>query len=237
MGSRVFGKVVKVSVGAVTLAAALSACGGGEVKAGSAVTFDKSRITTVTLDDDVTTWSKEFNADRSANALRKQAEDQAQSAALPYDPTSPSRSVLFWLINLRIWDRAAELQHVTVTPADVDQVVQGRFQGEQNLDAYALALGLPTSKARDLARSQAIQRAIAGKAGLLPSNAASQPSEAQSAAADKLLNVVFTQATKDLKIRVNPRFGRYPLLNQAGQVTYTLSKPDPGLNGSAALGS
>jgi len=237
MGSRVFGKVVKVSACAVTLAAALTACGGGQMKMGSAVTFDKSRITTVNLDDDVTTWSKEFNKDSTANGLRKQAEDQAQSASLPYDPTSPARSALFWLINVRVWDKAAENQGVTVTPADTDAVIDGRFGGEKNLDSYVLALGLPTSQARDFARSQAIQRGIASKAGLLPSNAASQPTEQQSAAIDKLLQVVFAQATHALNIRVNPRYGTYPLLSQAGQVSYTLSKPDPGLNGSAALGS
>ena len=224
MGSRVSSTAVRVGIGVLGLALAASACG-GQVKMGAAATFDNGRISTAALDDDVQAWTKEFTATPVAGQVRQQVE-QSQGNSAPWDSTSPSRSTLQRLVDLKVWDEAAVEQGITVTDTEVDRVIQDNG-GANWLKVFPLALGLPQSKARAYAREVAIQRAILTNSG--------QPLTAQITQAQyNLLTSAYAKAITALNVKVNPRYGsRFPLLSDAGRVTYHLSKPDPGLSGAS----
>jgi len=235
MGSRVSFKAVRVGAGVLGLALAVSACG-GQMKMGAAATFSDGRISNASLDDDVNTWTKEFFKTPTAGQLRKQAESQSQSGDLPYDPTSPTRTLLNWLVSFKVWDEVAAEQKITVTAAQVDNAVQAKG-GQRWLDVVPLALGMPKSDGRTYMRMLIIEQSVYQAAGL-PSDeqAQSQLTQQQATAIALRVRSVVGPATRALKVDVNPRYGSYPLLATAGQPAYRLSKPDPGLSGSSALG-
>jgi hypothetical protein len=221
MGSRVSAKAL---IGAVGLALAVSACG-GQVKMGAAATYDDGRISTASLDDAVSSWNKEFTKTPSAGLARQQTE-QAQSGAVPWDSTNPSRSTLQQLLNIKVWDEVAVQQGITITDTEVDKTVQDNG-GARFLQIVPLAVGLPESKARDYAREVAIQKAVLTNSGEVVGAQLTQQQY-------NLLATAYSNAIKALKIKVNPRYGNsFPLLSTSGQVTYSLSKADPGLSGAS----
>ncbi len=232
MGSRVSTKRL---IGVLGLALAVSACG-GQVKMGAAATFSDSRITTSSLDDQVNTWTKEFAKTPEAGQARQQVEGQSQGSSLPYDPTSPTRTLLNWLIDFRVWDEVAVEQGITVTPAQVDNAIQAKG-GQRWLDLATVALGMPRSDGPSYMRMYVIQQNVQQQIGV-PSTTQGQQqlTQEQVTALEKQFASIYQQAIKTVDVKVNPRYGTFPLVPN-GQPTYALSKADPALNGSAALGS
>jgi hypothetical protein len=208
-------------------AIALTACG-APVKMGAAAIVNDRRITTGKLDQTVVDWQKQFAKDPTAAQLQQQAQQQGQQ--LPADPDSPPRSALAQLIGFDIWDEVARDQGVAITPTQVDGIIAANG-GQKSIDDQTLAGGLPVSHARDLVRAFAIRSLLLERYGAVP-NAQGQVDQTVLQQAQQKLAVVQTRAVRTLKIKVNPRYGKFDPNNGLGAVAYGLSKSDPGLNGA-----
>lgn len=223
-----FRRTLKIAVAACAAGAALAAC--GPVKTGAAAIVGNERISDAKLDSAVTEWSKELPRYPEAQQLVQQAQSQAPGqqqdpqAVQPYDPSSPQRSALFLLIQMRAWDELAQEQGVSTSPGQVDALVASRG-GEPILDTSVVAQGLPTSYTDEFAKMVLIQQLIARRYGVNPQGA----TNAQEQAAGQRLLTDIMAAGKKLKITVNPRYGSYDEKSLGlGMVCPRLSTPDSG---------
>lgn len=214
-----FRKPFMITIGAVLAGAALTAC--GPVKTGAAALVGSDRITIAKLNATVTEWSKELPKYPAAQQIAQQA--QAQGQQVPFDPSSPQRSALYQLVDMRVWDEVARKDGVNVTGGQVDALI-AQNGGMPSLDANVLAQGLPTSYDRAYARSVLLRHALMQRYGV--STATDQ--QAQQRAVQQVIGS-YVQAGHRLKLQINPRYGSFDFQRMAlGPVCPTLSKPDSG---------
>jgi hypothetical protein len=223
IGPHVLSTFFKTVALGVAAAAALTACG-GPVKMGAAAVFDDRRITVAQLDQTVSDWKKQLDKDPAALELQQGGQQ------VPADPDSPPRSALVQLVDFRIWDELAREQHVEVTPTQIDQIIAANG-GKKAVDDLTLAHGLPVSHARDVVRAFVIHSLLLQRYGAVPNQQGQVDQQAQQLATQRL-GVAYGQATRTLKIKINPRYGSFDPNNGLGPVSYGLSRPDPGLNGA-----
>ncbi|MEV5575697.1 hypothetical protein AB0L06_37145 [Spirillospora sp. NPDC052269] len=202
----------------------LSGC--GQVSAGAAALVGDDRIGVATLNGTVREWKPQINADPQANAIR---DEQRKQELL--DPSKVSeldlRMTLNTMVYLKIADRAAKDNGVEATDGDVSQVVALLNQDPAvNAVSRTLLLGLPTDRVRDMARSKVIELKLIERFGA--DQNAQSPATQQ---AFKRVAKAFTDAAKELKIRLNPRYGVYdPEKITIDPVVYRLSAFESGVH-------
>jgi hypothetical protein len=218
----VFRKSLKTAVAALAAGTALAAC--GPLKPGAAAVIGHDRITVAKLDSAVSQWSKELPEYPQAQQIVAQAQGQQTGEQIPFDPSSPRRSALYQLIEIRAWDEVAREKDISVAPGQVDAFVAAKG-GRGGLNAYVLAEGLPTSYADDFARSLLIQQTMLQRYGVTPGQPVNPAQQAQI----KQLLADYTGAKRHLGITVNPRFGTFDDKTMSlGAVCPHLSTPDSG---------
>lgn len=217
-----FRKSLKTAVAALAAGTALAAC--GPLKPGAAAVIGHDRITVAKLDSAVSQWSKELPKYPEAQQIVAQAQGQQGGQQIPFDPSSPRRSALYQLIEIRAWDEVAKEKGVSVAPGQVDAFVAAKG-GRGGLNAYVLAEGLPTSYADDFARSLLIQQTMLQRYGVNPG----QPADPAAQAKVQQLLGDYSGAKRHLGITVNPRFGTFDDKTMSlGSVCPQLSTPDSG---------
>jgi hypothetical protein len=227
----VFRKSLKVAVAVLAAGTALTAC--GPVKTGAAAIIDHDRITVAKLDTAVTQWAKELPEYPAAQQIvqQSQSQSQGQGQQIPFDPSSPQRSALYQLIEIRAWDEVAREHGISIAPGQVDSLVAANG-GRQVLDANVLAEGLPTSYGEDYARRLLVQQAMLQRYGVQAGRPADQVKQQQ---AVQQLYGDYVLAKRKLGITVNPRYGSFDDRTMAfGPVCPHLSIPDSGTPGSSA---
>jgi len=212
-------KTLKAAVSVLAAGAALTAC--GPLKPGAAAVIGHDRISVAKLDSAVSQWKKELPEHPDAEQIVQSSQPDQH---VPFDPSSPRRSALYQLIEIRAWDQVAREKHLSVEQGQVDAFVASKG-GRGGLDAYVLAEGLPTSYDDAFARSLLIQQLLLQQYGITPG----QPVTPQQQAQVKQLLSDFAGAKKHLGITVNPRFGTFDHKTMSlGPVCPRLSTPDSG---------
>ncbi len=213
-----FRKSLKAAVSVLAAGTALTAC--GPLKPGAAAVIGNDRITVAKLDSTVSRWSKELPKYPEAQEIVAKAQGQQ----IPFDPSSPRRSALYQLIEIRAWDQVAREKHIVISPGQVDSFVASKG-GRGGLDAYVLAEGLPTSYDDDFARSLLIQNTMLQRYGVTPG----QPVTPQQQQQVERLRGDYAGAKRHLGVSVNPRFGTFDDKTMSlGPVCPRLSTPDSG---------
>jgi hypothetical protein len=218
----VFRKSLKVAVSVLAAGTALAAC--GPIKPGAAAVIGNDRITVAKLDSAVSRWSKELPKYPQAQQIVEQAQSQQSGEKIPFDPSSPRRSALYQLIDLRAWDEVAREKNIAITPGQVDAFVASKG-GRAGLDAYVLAEGLPTSYGTDFAHSLLIQQTLLQRYGINPDQQVDPSMEGQ---VRQFLSD-YANAKRHLGVKVNPRLGTFnDKTLTLGAVCQHLSTPDSG---------
>jgi hypothetical protein len=170
----------------VAVVAALTACG-SPVQAGAAATMNDSTISTADLHSAVDSWQDLLKAN-------PRAREQLQLAF----PDSEQRSVLSNLIQIQIGKQTAKDAGLTISPAEIDDVVNklSQGQGQAAFDLGAMTIGVPPESSRDFAELVAIEN----KLGM---------GEATDEARVTKVKGALVQTAKDMHIKVNPRFGSF----------------------------
>lgn len=227
-----FLKSVKVTVAVLAAGAALTAC--GSLKTGAAAIIGHDRITVAKLDAAVTEWAKELPKYPAAQQIVQQSQAQSQGRQIPFDPSSPQRSALYQLVEIRTWSEVAREHGITIAPGQVDSAIAANG-GRPVLDAHVLAEGLPTRYGDDYARALLVQGALQQRYGIGSGQAADQQKQQQ--AIQQYVDD-YAQAGRALGISVNPRYGSFDDRTMAlGQVCPHLSKPDSGTPGDSSGGT
>jgi hypothetical protein len=209
-------RVLRVAVAALAAGTALAAC--GPVRTGAAAIVGGRRIPVATLDAAVTRWSRELPRHPLAQQIVQQAQARAQSS-IPFDPSSPQRSALYQLVDMRVWDEAARRQGVGIGSGQIDAFL-AQNGGRPTLDANVLAQGLPTSYGAEYARTLLVRQAMLRRYG------SGGPVDQE--AVQRLLDY-YMQVGRSLDIRINPRYGSFDYRTMAlGPVCPRLSTPDSG---------
>lgn len=220
-----FRKSLKAAVSVLAAGTALAAC--GPLKPGAAALIGHDRITVAKLDSAVSQWKKELPAHPAAQQI---VANSQQGQQVPFDPSSPRRSALYQLIEMRAWDQVAREKDLTVTQGQVDAFIASKG-GRGGLDSYVLAEGLPTSYDDAFARSLLIQQLMLARYGVSPN----APATPQSQQRVQRLLADYAGAKKHLGITVNPRFGTFEdKTMQLGPVCPRLSTPDSGTSDAAS---
>jgi hypothetical protein len=170
----------------VAVTAALTACG-SPVQAGAAATLNDSTISSSELNSAVASWQHLLKAN-------PRAREQLQLAF----PDSEQRSVLSNLIQIKIGEQTAKDAGLTITPAEIDDVVNklSQGQGQEAFDLGAMTIGIPPESSRDFAELVAIEN----KLGV---------GEATDDARVAKVKGALVQTAKNMDIKVNPRFGSF----------------------------
>ena len=151
-------------------------------------------------------------------------------STFPSTRSSPRRSALYQLIEIRAWNEVAREKNIAVSQGQVDAYVASKG-GRGGLDAYVLAEGLPVSYDDAFARSLMIQQAMLQRYGIDPNQPATPQSQQQ---VQRLLGD-YAGAKKHLGITVNPRFGTFDDKTMSlGPVCPRLSTPDSGTSDGAS---
>jgi hypothetical protein len=224
----VFGKSFKIAMGALLAGAALTAC--GPVKTGAAAVVGGDRITIAKLDGAVRQWARELPKYPAAQQIVQQSQAQGQGRQIPFDPSSPQRSALYQLVDMRVWDEVARRDGVRVAQGEVDAFV-AQNGGTPTLDANVLAQGLPTRYDRDYARVVLLRQTLLKKYGV----SADQPADPQAQQAGlQRLFASYAGAGHRLKVSINPRYGSFDFRQMALRpVCPGLSSPDSGTPSSS----
>lgn len=168
---------VAVLVAGAAMVALVSAC--GTQKAGSAATIEGQRLTESQVADQVQEMSALYDSNPDSQRLTN---DQLTQAAVA------------WWLNDKVLDAYAADNDITVTDAQVDQVLGPADQREQ----LSLRTGVAPSQLEDAARSVVAYQAAAQAlvtGGLSQQDAITAVAEALGKTAD------------ELEVRVNPRYG------------------------------
>jgi hypothetical protein len=194
----VLSRLVKVS--ALVLGAGLVVAGCSPVKMGAAAIVGDQRITVATLNTEVT------NLSRYAKLY---------PGTVQLTPAQQTQETLTWLVRFKINDALARQAGITVSTAQADNALNeiytsakasAQAQGISNvtLDLILTANGIPPNLRDEVGRYQAIddQFALRANGGKSPTTQA-----AQTAVTNKL-NQARCVAAKQLKIQVNPQYGR-----------------------------
>jgi hypothetical protein len=200
--------------------AVLAAC--SPVKLGSAAIVGDQRITTSTLDTQVS------NLQAAAKPYANQI--QLTTAEMP-------NAVLSWLIRFAIQDQAATTAGITVTQAQIQQgtasinsqVQQAASQeGLSSPEAVLVNAGVSPQMLPDLGRYQAQVIAYAEKVngGKLPTTTA------ENNTVTAALTEAQCTAAKSLNIQVNPQFGRldytqYSVVTSPNALSRPAGTPSP----------
>ena len=197
---------------------ALAAC--GPVQLGSAAIVGSDRITSSTLATEVSNLNHGYHATK---------------VRLAFPASQMPQVVLAWLLRFRIRDELAKREGITVSQGDVQRAIdqissQGKQSGVPSLTALAVQNGLPPNLINsDLGRYQAIANTFVNRldGGNTPSSSTAQQ------ALNQAFNHAQCMAAKNLKIKVNPQFGRFDY----GQLSVvapanTLSAPESGASPS-----
>ncbi|MCO5992777.1 hypothetical protein [Actinoallomurus rhizosphaericola] len=212
-------KPFKIMIAAALAGTALTAC--GPVKTGAAALVGNDRITISKLNSTVDEWTKELPKYPAAQQIAQQA--QAQGQQVPFDPSSPQRSALYQLVDMKVWDEVARADGVSASGGQVDAII-AQNGGMPTIDANVLAQGLPTRYSRDYVKSVVLRQELMSKYGV--TNATDQQSQQQ---ALQQVAGSYQRAGRRLKLEVNPRYGSFDFQHMAlGPVCPTLSKPDSG---------
>jgi hypothetical protein len=196
----------------------LAAC--GQVQLGSAAIVRGDRITSSSLATEVSNLNHGYHATK---------------VRLAFPASQMPQVVLAWLLRFRIRDELAKREGITVSQGDaqraIDQISsQGKQSGVPSLTALAVQNGLPPNLVNtDLGRYQAIANTFVNRldGGKAPSSSAAQQ------AINQAFNRAQCMAAKNLRIKINPQFGRFDY----GQLSVvapanTLSAPEPGASPS-----
>jgi SurA N-terminal domain len=188
-----------VTTFAVVVGAGLVVTGCSPLKLGAAAVVGDQRITVATLDNEVT------NLSRYAKLY---------PGTVQLTPAQETQQTLTWLIRFKINEELAKQQGITVSTAQAqqarDEIIK---QAKANAQAPGIAItfnliltntGIPPNLADEVGRYQAIQDQFA-----LRANGGKQPSDqAAETAVTNQLNKAICVAAKQLKIQVNPQYGR-----------------------------
>jgi hypothetical protein len=220
----VFRKSLKAAVSVLAAGTALAAC--GPLKPGAAAVIGHDRITVAKLDSAVSQWHKELPKHPDAEQIVANSQPDQH---VPFDPSSPRRSALYQLIEIRAWEQVAREKNIPVTQGQVDAFIASKG-GRSGLDAYVLAEGLPTSYDDPFARSLLIQQLLLQRYGINPA----QPVTPQQQPQVNQLLADYAGAKRHLGITVNPRFGTFNDKTMTlGPVCQRLSTPDSGTSEGA----
>jgi hypothetical protein len=210
------------ALGAVGLGACalLAAC--SPVKMGAAAIVGDQRITTSSLDTQVS------NLQDAAKPY---------GAALPLPAADMPQAVLSWLIRFSIMDQATASAGVSVTAADVQAGVASiqaqavSAAGQEGLKSgkeALLAAGISPQMLDEIGRYQAQLTAYAKQVngGKIPSTAA------ENTIVNDALTKAQCNAAKSLNIQVNPQFGRmdyaqYAVVAAPNTLSQPAGKPSP----------
>jgi hypothetical protein len=155
----------------------VSAC--GTQKAGSAAIADDQRLTQSQVSDQVQEMSDLYASNPDADPLTNEQLTQA---------------AISWWLNDKVLDAYAEAEDITVTEAQVDQVLGPADQRDQ----LSLRTGVAPSQLEDAARAVVAYQAAAQ--ALVAEGLSEQ--EAVGALSDQL-----AQTADELGVKVNPRYG------------------------------
>jgi hypothetical protein len=194
----VFSRLLKVSV--LVLGAGLVVTGCSPVKLGAAAVVGDQRITVATLDNEVT------NLSRYAKLY---------PGTVQLTPAQETQQTLTWLVRFKINEQLAKQQGITISTTQAQSALNeiynaakanAQAQGISNvtLNLILTANGIPPNMATEVGRYQAIddQFALQANGGKAPST-----QDAQTAVTNKL-NQARCVVAKQLKIQVNPQYGR-----------------------------
>lgn len=181
----------------------LAGCGSGPVQMGAAAIVGGQRITTATLADDVAGLNHAYQA------------NPALAGQLQYKPTQMPQLVLTWLVRFQILDSVARDRGLQVSPADsqrgvaaAEQIFQEQTQQSISPSTLAVANAMPPSLLPQFGRFEAIlaKLTVLYTGGRQPTS--QQDQQAQSQIVDQRLAADIGSATKNLNIKVNPRYGQ-----------------------------
>ena len=191
-------RLIKVS--ALVLGAGLVVAGCGPVKLGAAAIVGNQRITVATLDNEVTNLSRNV---------------KLYPGTVQLTPAQQTQQTLTWLVRFKINEELARQQGITISTTQAQTALNEIFnsaaanaqaQGIKNvtLNLILTANGIPPNMATEVGRYQAIddQFALQANGGKAP--ATQNAENAVSSKLDKARCV----AAKQLKIEVNPQYGR-----------------------------
>jgi len=194
----VLSRLIKVS--ALVLGAGLLVAGCGPVKLGAAAIVGNQRITVATLDNEVTNLSRYV---------------KLYPGTVQLTPAQQTQQTLTWLVRFKINEELARQQGITISTTQAQTALNEIFssaaanaqaQGIKNvtLDLILTANGIPPNLATEVGRYQAIddQFALQANGGKAPTT-----QSAENAVSSKL-NQARCVAAKQLKIEVNPQYGR-----------------------------
>ena len=194
----VLSRLIKVS--ALVLGAGLVVTGCSPVKLGAAAVVGGQRITIATLNTEVTNLNRYV---------------KLYPGTVQLTPAQATQQTLTWLVRFRINEELAKQEGITVSTGQAEQALNeiynaakanAQAQGITNvtLNLILTANGIPPNLATEVGRYQAIdnQFALQVNGGKSPSTQA-----AQTAVTGKL-NKARCVAAKQLKIQVNPQYGR-----------------------------
>jgi hypothetical protein len=220
----VLGKFTRTVTGAAAAGAALivlAGCGSGPVQMGAAAIVGSQRITSTTLSDDVAGLNKTYQANPSV------------AGQLQYKPAQMPQLVLTWLVRFQILDNVARTKGIQISPGDSQRGLAAAaqiFQQQtgQNISAGELALAnaVPPGLLTQFGRFEAIlsKLTVLYTGGRQPTS--QQDQQAESQIVNQRLTADIGSATKNLNIKINPRYGQ---LNTAqltiGSAPDRLSRP------------
>jgi hypothetical protein len=207
------GRLIKVS--ALVLGAGLVMAGCSPVKLGAAAVVGDQRITVATLNTEVT------NLSRNAKLYPD----------VQLTPEQETQETLTWLIRFKINDALAKQAGITVTTAQTQKALNeiynaakasAQAQGIKNvtLGLILAANGIPPNLQSAVGRYQAIvdQYLLRANGGKAPAT------QAEDTAINDKLTKARCVAAKQLKIQVNPQYGRldytqYSIVASTSKVT------------------
>jgi hypothetical protein len=194
----VFSRLIKVS--ALVLGAGLVVAGCSPVKLGAAAVVGNQRITVATLSTDVTNLGRQV---------------KLYPGTVQLTPVQETQQTLTWLIRFQINEQLAKQAGITVSAAQGEAALTEIFksaaanaqaQGIKNVTIGLIltANGIPANLRTEVGRYQAItdQFELQANGGKSPT------SQDQVNAANGKLNKAMCLAAKQLKIEVNPQYGR-----------------------------
>jgi hypothetical protein len=193
---RVPRKAAVLTAAVAAACVALSAC--GSVQMGAAAITGGSRISSATLTDQVANLNAAYLADKAKGVSPQQPVGQA------------TQQTLTWLITFRIYDKLADQQGITVTPAKEDRqftrlsVVarQAKVSVPEYVSAaFALPPDLVPQFGRYLVIATTLESRITG--GRPPTTQAEQTTLSTTVDHYQCL------ASKSLRVSVNPQFGEF----------------------------
>jgi hypothetical protein len=185
---------------AVVVGAALVATGCSPVKLGAAAVVGDQRITIATLNNEVTNLSRYAKLYPGTVQLT-----QAQQ----------TQETLTWLVRFKINDALAKQAGITVSTTQSDKALNeiynaaaasAKAQGIKNVSINLIltANGIPANLRAEVGRYQAIDDQF-----LLRANGGKAPAtQAEDTAVNDKLTKARCVAAKQLKIQVNPQYGR-----------------------------